>query len=125
MTTERSFQTPSTDPATVDAYANVPLITGDSPGSEADHFRALGKGPLSIWWQNPGANTIKYRVLGKNSPTVADADAKVVVAEATLAADAEISLEVAVAYYSHYYLQHAANVAASQGASKVFGRQAA
>ncbi len=124
MMTERSFQTPAVNPATVDAYANVPLITGDSPGSQADHFRALGKGPISIYWQNPGANTIKYRVLGKNSPVVADADAKVVVAEATLLAAGEISLEIAVAYYSHYYLQHAASVAAAQGASLVYGRQA-
>jgi len=112
---------PATDPASTDAYADIP-ITAVHPTERQTQLRAVTTGPISANIKNTGANSIDVRVLGSNDPNAAVGDWAVVLAEAAIAAAASLHYEEAIAYYAFYRFQQKATVGASQGAAHVFGR---
>jgi len=113
---------PTTDPVTVDAYANVKITGIDSTVAVDDLFRAMTSGPLSVNWKNTdGANGITVQVLGSNNQDAADADKRVVSGPTAIAAGAVAHIEIPVAFYAFYWFQHKATVGSSQGDSKVYG----
>lgn len=109
------FYTPTPNLATVDAYADVPLLYGASQGEAAVVVRVEGD-LLSGNIKNTGANSITYQLLGSNKPDAPDADWKVV-STGALAAGAVAHIET-IAYYSSYKLQSKATAGGSQGATQ-------
>lgn len=116
-----TFRTnPSADPATTDAFLDVPL-TEVLDGALQEILIAPSSGPLSLNWKNTGANSIDSKVLGSNDRTLAAADWAEVAAPAAIAAGASRHIALDIAHYHFYRLQHKATGAGSQGASSVRG----
>lgn len=117
-----TFRSPTVDPPSTNAFANVKIVAPDNRG-ELDQFTPPTSGPISVNWKNTGANSIDSRVLGTNDKDAVDADCEVVVASAAIAAGAMRHAQINPAFYAYYRFQQQATVAASQGASKIRGAQ--
>lgn len=117
-----TFRSPTVDPASVDAFANV-KISGPDAKAELDQFTPPTSGPISVNWKNTGANSIDSRILGTNDRDALDADCDIVVASAAIAPGAMRHVQVNPAYYAFYRFQQRATAGGSQGASKIRGCQ--
>jgi hypothetical protein len=117
-----TFRSPTADPASTDAFANVKISAPDNR-AELDQFTPPTSGPISVNWKNTGANSIDSRILGTNDRDAVDADCEVVVASAAIAAGAMRHAQINPAYYAYYRFQQKATVGASQGATKLRGCQ--
>jgi hypothetical protein len=115
----RHLATPTPDFVSTDAYQSVPLIVG-AQNEQASKWLVSEAEHLSGNIKNTGANSITYRVVATNRPgTVADADKKIVVAEAAIAAGVVVHFEVPLIYYAYHEIQVKATVGGSQGAAQI------
>ena len=117
-----TFTSPTPDPASVDAFANVAIMAPDNRG-QLTALTPPTSGPISVNWKNTGANSIDTRILGTNDLNAADADCEIVVASAAIAAGAMRHAQVNPAYYAYYRFQQKATAGGSQGATKLRGCQ--
>ena len=111
--------------ATVDAYADVKLTTGLEGDAAETVFVAMTSGPISIDWKNTdGSNGITVQVLAANFKWTADADWNVVSGPTAILAGAKAFIELDLARYMFYRLQHKSTSAGNPGTSVAYGRQA-
>lgn len=100
--------------ATTNDYADVEFVDRAS-GEKHSIIQAPTSGPVSFHLKNDGANSLTYKVLGSNDPSMVDGDWMVVVAEAALAGPATADEFVDIAYFLFYKIQAKSTVADNAG----------
>jgi hypothetical protein len=108
------YSTPSGGQATTDVFADTKFVEDVAGGVDAV-IRAITSGPLSFHFQNTGANSITYQILGSNDLSFADAKWIVVVNPTALGAGNAVAEFVDTGRFIFYKVQIKATGAGSQG----------
>lgn len=99
-----SLSTPTAGQATTASYVDVTFVDPAS-GHETALIRATTSGPVSFHLVNTGANSLDYRVLGSNDPSLADNLWSIEIATAPLSSNAAQGEYLDIGRFLFYKLQ--------------------